>query len=131
MNMDVLFSLICVIFGTLNIILFFKIWGMTNNIFSMKETLSQIEMYIRPKEETEVLISDEKEELKVDVPDNNRKERVSGEFRQDDRVLYPVVNRVMVVEEVLSNGKIRCFQIDKTGKKEPCGDYAPNQIQHC
>lgn len=121
MNMDVFFSLICVIFGTLNIILFFKIWGMTNNISSMKETLSQIEKYIRPKEE----------ELKVEKQDDNNKERAPGEFRQGDRVLYPVVNRVMVVEEVLDDGKIRCFQIDKTGKKEPCGDYAPNQIQHC
>lgn len=67
----------------------------------------------------------------IDVPEDKGGERTEGEFRPGDKVVYPVVNRVMFVEEVLANGKIRCFQIDGSGKKEFCGDYMPNQIQHC
>ena len=67
----------------------------------------------------------------IEVPDDNGEERADGDFKPGDKVVYPVVNRVMFVEQILDNGKIRCFQIDGAGKKEPCGDYAPNQIKHC
>lgn len=66
----------------------------------------------------------------IDVPDDNGEEKTEGVFKPGDKVVYPVVNRVMFVEEILPNGKIRCFQIDGRGKQEPVGDYAPNQIKH-
>lgn len=67
----------------------------------------------------------------IDVPDDTGSTNSEGEFKPGDKVLYPPVSRVMFVEEVLPNGKIRCFQIDGSGKKDLCGDYAPNQIKHC
>lgn len=35
--MEVFIAIICIIFGVLQIVLFFKIWGMTNNIKDIKE----------------------------------------------------------------------------------------------
>lgn len=38
--MDLLFSIILVVFGVLQIILFFKLWGMTNDVREIKNLLS-------------------------------------------------------------------------------------------
>jgi len=47
------FGLICLcvgfIFALLNIILFFKVWGMTNDVAKMEKTLTQIADDIRRK----------------------------------------------------------------------------------
>ena len=89
--MDVLFSLIVFIFGILNIILFFKIWGMTNNVTSMKETLSQIEKYIRPKEEA-------------------KDENVSslGRFSIDDLVVIKATEKQTHIAKII-NGEYECY----------------------
>lgn len=54
----------------------------------------------------------------IDFPDDNGEEKIEGDFKPGDKVFYLVVNRVMFVEAVLDNGKIRCFQIDGRGRKE-------------
>ena len=66
----------------------------------------------------------------VEVSDVKGADGVDGVYKPGDHVIYPPVNRVMYVDELLINGKIRCFEIDSNGKKEPAGDYAPFQIKH-
>lgn len=52
--MEVLYYLIAFVIALLNIILFFKIWGMTNDISVMNETLSRIEDIMQSKNENQM-----------------------------------------------------------------------------
>ena len=54
--MEALYYLILFVIVLLNIILFFKIWGMTNDISVMNETLSRIEDIMQSKNERQMSV---------------------------------------------------------------------------
>ena len=53
--MEILFSLAIIVVGVLNVILFFKVWGMCNNVARLTEKIT-------PKTDDEIKADNEKKE---------------------------------------------------------------------
>ena len=87
--MDVLISVIAIVFGILNLILFFKIWSMTNDVRELKDCI----LSNFPKKEKEPFV---KNELGDEV------------FSPQTKVVEIATGRQMVVKNRLPNGKYKC-----------------------
>lgn len=109
-------SIIIIVFGILQIILFFKIWVMINNVGEMK---NMMELYFRknfhPQESIDKEVSkhsptDNKEFDKEEFPSNSK-------FNKGDIVLYlPEKTKLVVIGYIQSN-IYKCKTIDGTNKE--------------
>lgn len=109
-------SIIIIVFGILQIILFFKIWVMTNNVGEMK---NMMELFIRKnvqpqesidKEAPQIISTDNIEFDKEDFPLNSK-------FNKGDIVLYlPEKTKLVVIGYIQSN-IFKCKTIDGTNKE--------------
>ena len=103
--------LVSLVYAILCIILFFKVWGMCNDVRELKNYFikSQSSVPIAP-------------------PANNEKVE-EGIFVVGQTVIYPPVQRIMIVKEITSDGLIACVSYNK-GTEEFEGKYKPSQIKH-
>lgn len=109
-------SIIIIVFGILQIILFFKIWGMTNNVSEIK---NMMELFLRKDfnskesidQEAPQYISTENIEFnKDDFPLNSK-------FNKGDIVLYlPEKTKLIIIGYIQSN-IYKCKTIDGTNKE--------------
>ena len=106
----------------LSIILFFKVWGMTDDVRDIKERL----ISVFPTE-------NEKKYVEQQKSIQNPEEVVSSvdsEFAVGETVRYAPMNRVMIVKRIQENGDVECVSYKQNGKEEPEGVYKPGQIEH-
>lgn len=90
--MEVMFifvGIIVIVFGILQIILFFKIWGMTNDVSKMKDML---EMKIQ------------QESFNTDIINNKSK----GDIEVGDLVVELKNERQLKVSDITADGKYKC-----------------------
>lgn len=107
-------SIIIIVFGILQIILFFKLWGMTNNVSEMK---NMMELFLRKDfqrkgnldESTPSNITDNIEFDKENFPSNTK-------FNKGDIVLYIPENTKLIVIGYISPNIFKCKTIDGTNK---------------
>ncbi|MFV0312191.1 MAG: hypothetical protein ACK5KN_11165 [Dysgonomonas sp.] len=103
--MEIVLSIIFIIFGILQIILFFKIWGMTNDIRKIKETyLSTINI----ETSTEDKMND------------------SSTFRVDALVINIATGKQMRIKEITETGKYSCYT---NGGMNHEGDFSESEIK--
>ena len=118
----ILYAICAIIVAILSIILFFKIWGMTNDVKEIKDRLARV----LPTEEEKM-----SEELKSATMSAEEKAIVmESDFKIGEMVRYAPMNRVMIVKSIHEDGKIECVSYKKNGTEEFEGLYDPAQIEH-
>lgn len=110
------------VFGILGIILFFKIWIMTNDIRAIKDRLTEVFPTNNEK-------AYEKLHEAAKTPEVNAAEAASS-FALGETVKYAPMNRIMIIKSIHADGKIECVSYKKDGSEEFEGLYEPSQIEH-
>lgn len=101
--MGTLLSLVAVLFGILQIVLFFKIWGMTNDIREIKEK------YLSS--------TDPKKSVSPAQP---------SEFNVGELVVHIKTNKQMRIKEITEDGKYSCYT---GGGASHEGDFTASEIK--
>ena len=104
------FCVVGVVWGILNVVLFFKIWSMCNDVKKLTERV----LSITQKEQDNV--------------NEARKQKLSETRTIGEWVVYPPAKRVMLIKEVTPDGMYKCVEINKNGEEEPAGIYKPSQV---
>lgn len=102
--MGTFFGLIAVLFAVLQIILFFKIWGMTNDIREIKEKY-----------------------LSSTDPKKSISPAQSSEFSIGELVVEIKTNKQMRIKEITQDGKYSCYT---GGGASHEGDFTASEIKH-
>ena len=104
--METFIILIILIFGILQLILFFKIWGMTNDIREIKEKY----------------LSSTDPKKSVSLSNNQPTEFSIGEL-----VVEIKTNKQMRIKEITQDGKYSCYT---GGGASHEGDFTASEIKH-
>ena len=122
--MDVLLSIVLLVFGILQVILFFKIWGMTNDIAEMNARFKAI---CPTEEEKKINALIEKQnstnETNTEAINNTKVLNIG------DNVIYEPMNRKMIIKEITKEGLLVCISYKPNGKEEYEGTYKPEQVK--
>ena len=122
--MDVLLSIVLLVFGILQVILFFKIWGMTNDIAEMNARFKAI---FPTEEEKKINALIEKQnstnETNTEAINNTKVLNVG------DNVIYEPMSRKMIIKEITKEGLLVCISYKPNGKEEYEGTYKPEQVK--
>lgn len=109
-------SIVIIIFGILQIILFFKLWGMTNNISEMK---NMMELFMR-KDSQNTNNTKENKSSTCDISDNVEYDKedfpMKSKFAKGDIVLYKTENIRLIVIGYLSPNIFKCQTVDGSKK---------------
>ena len=122
--MDTLLSIVLFVFGILQVILFFKIWGMTNDIAEMNARFKAI---CPTEEEKKINALIEKQNTT-----NNTNTGVIYDVKEcnvGDNVIYEPMNRKMIIKEITEDGLLVCISYKANGKEEYEGTYKPEQVK--
>lgn len=111
--MDPLLAIIILVFGILQLILFFKIWGMTNDIREIKKK------YLGSNDNSQIQ-SSQKIEYFGSIPEDENK------FKEDDLVILLATGKQMRVKRYTEDGKYSCYTNGGTVYQ---GDYAENELR--
>ena len=122
--MEILLSIILLVFGILQVILFFKIWGMTNDIAEMNARFKAI---CPTEEEKKINALIEKQ----NSANNTNTETINNteELNIGDNVIYEPMNRKMIIKEITKEGLLVCISYKENGKEEYEGTYKPKQVK--
>lgn len=107
------------IFGILEIILFFKLWGMTDDVKEIKRRA--IKAFPYEEELSSAVFREFANPQKPSITE-------CGIFHVGDYVVYEPMNRRMVVKAIKEDGSIECCSYKANGKEEFEGVYKPEQI---
>ena len=104
MHSDINFieSIVLIIFGILGIILFFKIWGMTNNVKDIKRILGLLEN----SEET-------------------KRNKSRSKFSIGDMVTTKSYNGIMEIIDIYDDGSYNCIDVNSN---EIVGVFKENEL---
>jgi uncharacterized protein YodC (DUF2158 family) len=97
--MESLIAIISIVVGVLNIILFFKIWGMTNNVNEIRN-----------------LLVDSKE---------RKKNQTKSKFNVGDYVTVKSYNGVMEIVDIYDDGSYNCIDVNSN---EIVGAFKENEL---
>lgn len=103
-------SIVIIVFGVLQIILFFKLWGMTNNVSEMK---NMIELIMRQNLQ-------KKNQLKPEMGNDN------NDIKIEDLVVELKNERQLKVVNITDDGKFECIL---PGGITPIGSFYRNEIE--
>ena len=98
------------VYAILCVILFFKVWGMCNDVRELKN------YFIKTTQPQQI------------TPNTNP--TTENVFEAGQTVIYPPAKRIMIVKEIDAEGLIHCINYDENGKEEFEGKYKPSQIKH-
>ncbi len=122
--MDILLSIILLVFGILQVILFFKIWGMTNDIAEMN---SRFKATCPTEEEKKINALIEKQ--KSISATNHEAINNTAPFNVGENVIYEPMNRKMIIKEITKDGLLVCISYKPNGNEEYEGTYKPEQVK--
>lgn len=108
--MEAIIIITSLVYAILCIILFFKVWGMCNDVRELKN------YFIKTAQPQQI------------TP--NTKPTTENVFEVGQTVIYTPANRIMIIKEIDTEGLIYCISYNKNGKEEFEGKYKPSQIQH-
>lgn len=101
----VIVYLIVVVWGVLNIVLFFKIWGMTNDVSAIKEYLAKTRF------NSDVAITTQNNPNDNDNMETEAPVPPKEPLKKGDRVRHTTyyTDRVMIIGEINSDGSCMCL----------------------
>lgn len=100
-------SIIIIIFGILQIILFFKLWGMTNNIFEIKELIKKCS-------------------IEENVNQKSNKTITGLDIQIEDLVVELKSKRQLIVVDITEDGRFQCKTL---GGIAPIGFFNRSEIE--
>jgi hypothetical protein len=116
--MEVLIIIVCIVAGLLNLILFFKIWGMTDNVREIKDI---IQMEYKRKNES-VIINEIKDGL-ADINKNRWANSVTDAEMLEANGLIDAMKANQVIAFVRSKGRMEIWSSDFWDKEKDNPDY--------
>ena len=116
--------IVSIVFGILQIILFFKIWGMTNDIAEMNARFKSI---CPTEEEKKINALIEKQNTTNNT--NTGAIYDAKEYNVGDNIIYEPMNRKMIIKEITEDGLLVCISYKANGKEEYEGTYKPEQVK--
>ena len=116
-------GIIAIIAAILGVILFFKIWTMTNDVRDIKERLSRV-FPTDDEKQYDALTNAAKD-------DHRNPDAKDGIFAVGDKVIHIASNTLMVVKDIRKDGSLECYAIKKNGTEEYVGLFNPSQLKHC
>ena len=122
-SLSIILTLVSIAVSVLQIILFFKIWGMCNDVAEMNDRLKSAMLTDEEKMAREWI-----RKQSLNEPPVVRK--VEG-FAVGDNVIYEPMNRRMIIGEITPEGLLSCFSYRQDGTKEDEGKYKPYQLRKC
>lgn len=99
----IVLALIFVVFGILQIILFFKIWGMTDNVRLMHQNIASIQNLL-----SERITNESNPHQKYPSPIQSHS---AAKFKDGDVVLDKVSQKRLIVVEVQTDGMCLCGNV--------------------
>lgn len=103
-------SIIIIVFGILQIILFFKVWGMTNNVSEMK---NMMELFLRKEFQEKHLTTNQNNKLESDI-------------KVEDLVVELKNERQLKVVSITDSGEFECIL---PGGISPIGTFNRSEIE--
>ena len=104
-------GIVGIVWGILNIILFFKIWGMTNDIHDIRELLYKIHPQSKGT---------------IDYRVNTSSNYDNSKFKINDIVVSPNYNGDLKIFDIMGNGEYNCKDAN-TGAK--AGFFKENDLK--
>ena len=92
-------SIIIIVFGILQIILFFKVWGMTNDVRDMKIIMEKL-IRNKGKLTNERSSKNDREHISTD--------NIERDFKIDDLVVELKNERQLKISDITSDGRYKC-----------------------
>ncbi len=120
-SLSIVLTLVSIAFCFLQIILFFKVWGMCNDVAEMNDRMKSVLVTDEEKMAREWL-----RKQRLNEPSAVRK--VEG-FAVGDNVIYEPLNRRMIIREITPEGLLDCFSYRPDGTMEDEGKYKPHQVR--
>lgn len=106
-TINALVLIIILVFGILQIILFFKIWGMTNNIFEIKELIK-------------------KYSIEKKTSQNHQKATTKTDIQIEALVIDLKSNQQLKVVDITEDGRFQCKTL---GGIAPVGFFKRDEIE--
>lgn len=107
-------SVVIIIFGVLQIILFFKIWGMTNNVNEIKNIMGNLfgKDLHNNKKQKEIISRDSNNNVEI----NKEYFPEDSKFQEGDIVIYKPENIKLLVIGYISPNIFKCKTTDESNK---------------
>ena len=121
MMFSVLTLIVSIAFAILGIILFFKVWGMCNDVAEICFRLKKAFPTDAEKKAAEWLQS---QELRTATEANGE-----ATLKVGDNVIYEPMNRKMIIKSVTPEGLLVCISYKQDGTEEYEGTYKPGQVK--
>lgn len=116
--MEVIIALVGLIGGILQIILFFKIWKMTDDVATIKEIISySVKKNIDRTDENAEISATENDEQKT---------KTLGKFYVGQVVVLLETEDQMKIKEITGDGKLACYV---NGGSLHKGDFSPSEVE--
>lgn len=106
--METLLAIIFIIFGVLQIILFFKIWGMTNDVRSIKN------MHQKSRDEEKKSSTEQKQDI-----------RIGDKFKEGDLVVILRNEKQFRITEIIREKGVVYYSSGSINEK-----YTQNDLEH-
>jgi hypothetical protein len=119
--LSVIMLIAYIVFGILGIVLFFKVWGMCNDV---ADICSRIRMTFPTDVEKKAVEWLKKQDVNIASEPNEGAPLMVG-----DNVIYEPMNRKMIIKEITPEGLFICVSYKQNGKEEYEGTYKSGQIK--
>lgn len=123
MMFSVLTLIVSIAFAILGIILFFKVWGMCNDVAEICFRLKKAFPTDAEKKAAEWLQKQQEDNV---APESNG----GVALKVGDNVIYEPMNRKMIIKSITPEGLLVCISYKQDGKEEYEGTYKPSQVKN-
>jgi len=111
-------EILCVVWGILNIVLFFKIWGMTNDVTEIRNLMAN--RILSHSENNASSAPSDKDDTPISA------DAEDGTLAQGALVVEKATGKQMRIKEITADGKFSCY---RGNYMEHCGDFTSDQIE--
>lgn len=123
--MEIFLAVVSIVWSVLCIILFFKVWGMCNDVAEMKDRFAKV---FPTDDEKKAMALQQKSYIGSTSNAEQEVTEING-FKVGDSVIYEPMNRRMIIKRIGSNGILQCVSYKPDGKEEYEGAYKPEQVK--
>jgi hypothetical protein len=123
--MDMFLVVLSIVWSVLCIILFFKVWGMCNDVAEMKDRFAKV----FPTDDEKKAMALQQKSYIGSTSNAEQEATEINDFKVGDSVIYEPMNRRMIIKRIGSGGLLQCVSYKPDGKEEYEGTYKPEQVK--
>jgi hypothetical protein len=123
--MEIFLAVVSIVWSVLCIILFFKVWGMCNDVAEMKDRFAKV----FPTDDEKKAMALQQKSYIGSTSNAEQEATEINDFKVGDSVIYEPMNRRMIIKRIGSNGLLQCVSYKPDGKEEYEGTYKPEQVK--